>query len=211
MKKVLLVALVVLLVGAVSTSVAQVKVSLGPKLGLNLANVSFDPDPFGASGISKSSRTGFVGGAAIEMMFSGAPLALEADLFYMMGGCELSSRGSTGTWQVDAIQIPVLFKGKFPTPGIISPYVYAGPALAIVTTAKVKSGGDEEDIKDHISSTDFELVFGAGAEFKVESKIGVTFDVRYELGLTDMDKETPGEPAIKSRGLMFMVGAMFYL
>jgi opacity protein-like surface antigen len=186
-----------------------VKVSLGSKLGLNLANVSFDPDL--GSGITKSSRTGFVGGAAFEMMFSGVPLGLEADLFYAMGGCELSSGGGSGTWQVDAIQIPVLFKGKFTTPGIVSPYVYAGPALALVTTAKVKGPGGEVDIKENITSTDFELLFGAGAEFNVASKVGLTFDVRYELGLTDMDKTTPGDPAIKSRGLMLMVGAMFYL
>jgi opacity protein-like surface antigen len=209
MKKIMLVVLVVLLVGAVSVSVAQVKISLGPKLGLNMANLSFDPD-FGV-GLTKSSRTGFVGGAAFEMMFSGVPLGIEADLFYAMGGCELSANGGSATWSVDAIQIPVLFKGKFATPGIISPYAYAGPALALVTTAKVKGSGGEEDVKDHMSSTDFQLLLGAGAEFKVESKIGVTFDIRYALGLTDLDKDTPGDPAIKSRGLMFLVGAMFYL
>ena len=209
MKKVIVFALVVLLVGAVSMSVAQVKISLGPKLGLNMANVSFDPDPF--AGVTKSSRTGFVGGAAFEMMFSGVPLGIEADLFYAMGGCELSGGGTTVTWQVDVIQIPVLFKGKFTTPGIISPYVYAGPALGFVTTAKVKGPGAEIDVKENITSTDFELLFGAGAELKVESKIGVTFDIRYGLGLNDMDKEAPGDPAIKSRGLMLLVGAMFYL
>jgi opacity protein-like surface antigen len=221
MKKLMLLALVVLLVGAVSVSVAQVKFCLGPKVGLVMSNASFSPD-LGA-GITKSSRTGIAGGAAFEVMFSGVPLGIEADLFYAQGGTiveqNITILGTTynvkSTEKFAFIQIPVLFKGKFATKSIVSPYVYAGPALGIVATAKdlTEAAGQsqETDIKDQVTSTDFQLLFGGGAEFNVAPKIGITADIRYGLGLTDLNKEDPGNPSIKSSGLYFMVGAMIYL
>jgi hypothetical protein len=67
-------------------------------------------------------------------------------------------------------------------------------------------------VKDNTTSTDFALVFGGGAEFQIESKVGLTFDVRYGLGLTDMNKNPqPGDAKVKTRGLYFLVGAMFTL
>lgn len=224
MKKLLLLALVVLLVGAVSVSTSQVKFCVGPKVGLIMSNASFDPD-IGA-GVTKSSRTGIVGGAAFEVMFSGVPLGIEADLLYMQGGTILESSATIGgatynvkqTEKLNFIQIPVLLKGKFTTKSIVSPYVYVGPALGITASAKelqevsgAASASQETDIKDQVTSTDFQLVFGGGAEFNVAPKIGITADIRYGLGLTDLNKSDPGNPSIKSRGLYLMVGAMFYL
>jgi outer membrane protein W len=219
MKKFLFVAFVLLLVCAVTTSYSQVKMSFGPKLGIVMANASYDPDL--PSAISKSSRTGFTGGAAFEMMFSKIPLGIEADLLYSMGGTVLE--GTIGTTKVTQtekltfIQIPVLLKGKFVTKSIVSPYVYAGPALAITASAKELEEAtgytsQETDIKDQTAGTDFSLVFGGGAEFQVESKVGVTFDIRYGLGLTDMVKNpSPGDSKVKTRGLSLMVGCLFTL
>jgi outer membrane protein W len=207
------------LVCAVTTSYSQVKMSFGPKLGIVMANASYDPDL--PSAISKSSRTGFTGGAAFEMMFSKIPLGIEADLLYSMGGTVLE--GTIGTTKVTQtekltfIQIPVLLKGKFVTKSIVSPYVYAGPALAITASAKELEEAtgytsQETDIKDQTAGTDFSLVFGGGAEFQVESKVGVTFDIRYGLGLTDMVKNpSPGDSKVKTRGLSLMVGCLFTL
>jgi opacity protein-like surface antigen len=223
MKKLLLLALVVLLVGAVSVSTSQVKFCVGPKVGLVMSNASFDPD-LGA-GVTKSSRTGIVGGAAFEVMFSGVPVGIEADLLYAQGGTILEQNvtvlGTTYnvkiTEKLSFIQIPILLKGKFATKSIVSPYVYAGPALGIVASAKELDevsgqGSQETDIKDQTSSTDFQLLFGGGAEFNVAPKVGLTFDIRYGLGLTNLIKD-PGtsNASVKSRGLYFMAGAMFYL
>ena len=225
MKKFFFVALVLLLVGAVTTSFSQVKLSFGPKLGIVMANATFDPDV--PSSITKSSRTGFTGGAAFEVMFSGIPLGIEADLLYSMGGTILEGPifdvGLPGpvtgklTEKITFIEIPVLLKGKFPTASAISPYVYAGPSLGIVATSKslaepTNYTSQEIDTKETTSSTDLALVFGGGAEFKIESKVGLTFDVRYALGLTDMVKNPEaGESKVKTNGLSFMVGCLFTL
>lgn len=219
MKKFYVIAVVLLLVAAVTTSFSQMKLAFGPKIGLVLANASFDPDL--PSGITKSTRTGFAGGAAFEMMFSNVPLGIEADLFYAMGGNVLEATINnvkvTETSKVDFIQIPILFKGKLPTNSIVTPYAFVGPALAFVATAKTVDEATgfqttETDTKDQTTSMDFQLLFGAGADFQIERKVNLTFDFRYGLGLTDMVKNPGvGDPKIKTRGIYFLVGAMFTL
>ncbi len=215
MKKFALVLLVVLLIGAVSTSVSQVKMSFGPKIGLNLAGASFDPDY--SSDITKSSHTGFMGGAAFEVMFSGIPLGIEANLFYAMGGVELSAPGEKLTWKIDEILIPVLLKGKFATGSPVSPYAYIGPALGFVTTSKqtYEATGqptEEQDVSNNTSGTDFQFIFGGGAEFKVESMVAVTLDLRYGLGLTDLTKnQSVNGRSVKTHGFGILVGCMFTL
>ncbi len=215
MKKFVLVLLVVLLAGAVATSVAQVKMSFGPKIGLNIAGASFDPDY--SSDVTKSSHTGFMGGAAFEVMFSGIPLGIEANLFYAMGGVELSAPGEKLTTKLDEFQIPILLKGKFATGTPLSPYVYIGPALGFVTSAKqtYEATGqptEETDISNTTSGTDFQFVLGGGAEFKVESKVAVTLDLRYGLGLTDMTKNpTADTRKVKTHEFTILVGCMFTL
>ncbi len=223
MRKVLFV--VLLLVGAVTAAYSQVTMSFGPKLGLAIANESYNPDL--QSSIDKSSRTGFTGGAAFEMMFSGIPLGIEADLFYTMGGTVLEGPvfanelggpvTGTLTEKLTFIEIPVLLKGKFPTGTPVSPYVYAGPSLGFLAAAKdlqEPTGylSDEVDGSSDYTSTDFSLVFGAGADFKIESKVAVTFDIRYGLGLTDMVKNPlPDQSTLKTNGLSFLIGCMFQL
>ncbi len=215
MKKFLVVTLVFLLIGGVSTSVSQVKMSFGPKIGLNIASASFSPDY--SSDVTKSSRTGFMGGAAFEVMFSGIPLGIEANLFYAMQGVELSAPGEKLTTKLDEIQIPILLKGKFPTGSPVSPYAYIGPALGFVASAKqtYEATGqptEETDISNTTTGTDFQFVFGGGAEFKIESKVAVTFDLRYGLGLTDMTKnQAVGARSVKTRGFSILVGCMFTL
>ena len=220
MNRNLLFPLALLLILAVAFSSAQVKMAVGAKVGLNLGNVSYDPGL--PSGITQSSRTGVVGGGTFLMMFSGVPLGVEADILYVMSGTKLEGdvRTPTGvvkltqTEKVSFLQIPVLLVGKFQTKSIVSPYVYAGPALGIVLSAKtlVEAPGyesSETDSKSEVNSTDFALVFGGGAEFMVAKKIGITADVRYSLGLSDLSKDENSK--VKSRNFMFFAGVLFHL
>jgi opacity protein-like surface antigen len=194
--------------------------AVGGKAGLNIATVSYDPSL--QSGITQSSRTVFAGGGSFVMMFSGLPIGIEADLLYMIGGTKLEADVNTGggvvkvtqTEKLTSLQIPVLFVGKFTTKSIVSPYAYVGPALGIVLSAKtlVEAPGfesSETDAKSEVNTTDFALVFGGGAEFMVAKKIGITADVRYSLGLSDLAKSD--DVKAKSRNLMFFAGVLFHL
>ena len=86
MKKALLPAIVLLLFFS-STAFAQLPFKLGARVGLNLGNLSFNPDI--PSNVDKSSRTGFKFGAVAELGF--IPMfALQIEPMYVMRGAKFT-------------------------------------------------------------------------------------------------------------------------
>ena len=87
--------------------------------------------------------------------------------------------------------------------------LFAGPAIGILLSAKsVADPGEEVDIKDDAKSTDIGFLAGAGVEYKMESG-SVLFDVRYEVGLTTIDKGDGEAADIKNSAISFMAGYGF--
>ena len=181
---------------------AQVKI--GPKAGLNIANLSGDD-------ISDAdSRTGFSGGLFLTYQVSDM-FAIQPEAYYSMKGATYSETYSGYTYKLtyslDYIEIPVLLKLMIPLQGsTINPAIFAGPAVGFNTTHKVKVEVDnqsvEQDIED-IKSTDFSLVFGGGIGFPVgQNEIG--FDVRYILGLGTVD-DSGADADVKNSVINFNV------
>ncbi|MCL4548517.1 MAG: PorT family protein [Bacteroidetes bacterium] len=217
MKKIFVLILAAMLIVASSNIQAQTQVSFGARAGLNIANFSFDPDV--ATGVTKSSRTGFKFGGALEVGF--APMfALQVEPMFSTGGSELSGQGGKLTFKTSSIEIPILFKVKIPVAGSVTPYAFVGPNLGFVLSSKslLEAGGQsqETDMKDQTSSVNFALDFGAGAGFKVAPLTTILFDVRYSLGLTNMlndkGKQSFGnDQSIKTTGFQIIAGVMFGL
>jgi hypothetical protein len=91
------------------------------------------------------------------------------------------------------------------------PVIFAGPAINFNLSAKGKIFEDdvlvdEYEFKDWVKSPTLSLVFGGGAEMKME-KFMLILDLRYDLGLTN-PVEFPDEN-VKFGTLMFMVGIGF--
>lgn len=178
--------------------------SLGARAGLSLANLSFDPDL--PSYVEKSGRTTVKLGVLAEVGFANM-FALQVEPMYGQGGAKLSAGGQEETDKVSYFEIPILFKVKIPVSGPVTPYAFAGPNLAFVTSAKSETGGQEYDIKDQVTSTNFGLDFGVGAGFKVAPLVSIILDVRYSLGLTNLLKEQQGtDQKIKSTGIGILTG-----
>lgn len=74
------------------------------------------------------------------------------------------------------IDIPVLVKYAINE----NLYVYAGPQLGFLLSAKVDDGEEKAYVKDQYKSTEFAVVFGGG--YKITEKLGV--NLFYDLGLT---------------------------
>jgi opacity protein-like surface antigen len=120
---------------------------------------------------------------------------------------------------VSYLQIPVLFRVKF-LEGQVRPYGFAGPNIGFVLSSKAKFQGfaniqdGEYDVKSTTSSTDFGLEFGGGAEFKVAKQVALTGDVRFNLGLSNLDN-SPAQAgqtsSAKSRSFLIQLGALFFL
>jgi hypothetical protein len=85
--------------------------------------------------------------------------------------------------------------------------IYAGPSIGILLNAKltVTSNGStsESDIKDQTSGTDFGAVIGAGIALPL-GIVDATAEVRYDLGLTTVDKS--GNSSIYNRVFAIIVG-----
>ncbi|MEJ2613363.1 MAG: porin family protein [Ignavibacteriaceae bacterium] len=211
MKKTLLPALIVLLFFS-STTLAQLPFKLGVRAGLNLANLSFDPEL--PSTVDKSSRVGFKFGAMAELGF--IPMfAIQVEPMYVMRGAKFTQGSVEQTWKFSYLEIPVLLKLKIPTPGPITPYAFAGPNIGILLSANDETNGHETDIKEHINSTDFALDFGAGVSFNIAPLLDFLIDGRYSIGLselpTDEAKQSLGNLTVKTRDIQIVAGIMFGL
>jgi hypothetical protein len=202
-----------------SDTCAQLKFSLGPRAGINLAKLSFDPDT--PEGIDKSGRLGFKFGALAELGFS-QMFAVQIEPMYVMKGAELEGtvlgQHAKETFKLSFIEIPVLVKVKFPT-GSVTPYIFAGPDIGLLLSSddetEFRSESEKRDVKDETSSIDFAIDFGAGVGFAAGPGVVLVFDVRYALGLRNLynpKQETQSEDqTIKSTGIQILIGAAFTL
>lgn len=209
---------------------AQVSFGFGPRIGFNIGTMSFDPDPTTQTqGLTKSGRFGFIFGGVAEMEFA-RMFAAQLGIVYTMKGASFEYPPAQATQDIkwNEINIPVLFMVKFLPGNKIRPYAFLGPNIGIVASAgsTITQGGQTQDIDYknppqgyvQASSIDFALEFGGGAEFRITKNIGLTGDVRYSLGLSNLISapSTPGvqqgtTPTWHASGFQIYLGSMFYL
>ena len=194
--------LVVALFTLITVLPANAQVNLGVIGGLNLASLSFDPDP---DGVDLSNRTGFGIGGVLSFGL-GETLALQLEPMFLQKGAKATGQGITGETEVKAsyIEVPAMLKFAFGS-GEIKPYVMAGPTIGYLLSAKQ----DEDDIKDDVKNIDFGLAFGGGVSLPMGNKT-VFVEGRYSLGLTDInDDSDPDADEIKTKGIQIMAGITF--
>ncbi len=131
---------------------------------------------------------------------------------YVQKGAKISDATSTGKLKIPYFEIPVLAHLRIPPKGgsIVSPHVYAGPALGFKAGCRVKLTEGTTTISDtcdaadvKVKSTDFGLTFGGGVD------IGrAIVDVRYDLGLSKLG-DTGSNDNVKNRTIYLLAGWTF--
>ena len=218
MKKALIAACVALVfcLAFTTQAVAQTEFGVGPIVGINFSSTSISPDPVYPAGYTKGGRTMIMFGAQAEVGF--------AKMFYIVlqptyegKGYQISGPAGSSTIAVNELDLPLLFKVKF-LQGVIRPYAFAGPDLGFVLTATrsysiTGLNRPDEDLKSNTASTDFAIDFGGGAEYNVMPKMGITLDVRYSLGLSNMANPPAGAASQTDKGAGFQIlaGVMFHI
>ena len=153
----------------------------GVKIGLNLANVSTDPDP--PEGFSFDAVTKFgVGGIMLYPLSEVLDLQVEA--MYLLKGtkAEFDFLGTVFEMELNLayLSVPVMVRynlGSVDT----SPYIVVGPEFGFLLSAKDKFGDDPEvDVKDNFKSLDLGLNIGAGLSMNMEAT-PMFVEVRYSL------------------------------
>lgn len=165
---------VLLLLAAFVTSFsAKAEFHFGPKLGVNVNQVSFDSKVF-----DSSNRCGFTGGVTLEYI---APvLNLGADISVMYTHMKSNVGASAGNVDLDIktvsgnfIEIPLHVKYKIANPisSIIKPYVFTGPSVAL------KLGGENDFIETKKAQWGWDLGLGVELIKHLQIGAGYTFGI----------------------------------
>jgi len=189
---------------AAFTSLSLAQMQIGPKAGLNLANLSGDDIE------DTDSKTGFAGGVFFMYQFSDM-FAIQPEAYYSMKGATdnftVEDLSIDVTYSLDYFEVPLLLKLLIPIQGSsIKPAIFAGPSVGFKSTAKVKAefeGESSEEDLENITSTDFGLVFGGGLGFPI-GKNELGFDVRYIMGLATID-DTEDPDDVKNSVINFNI------
>jgi len=191
MKK-LTVALVVgaLFVMLAAPAPAAAGVQFGIKGGGNMAKLT-GSDLQDINGTLKN-KVGFVAG--VFLAFNMGPVfTLQLEGLYTMKGVDQTyiDTGTTYTDKLSAnyIEIPLLFKFRIPTP-LVSPFVFAGPAVSFKLSEKVTENGETVPLDQALfKNNDYGAIFGGGIN------IGSHFqmDVRYSMGMAKVISTVEGE------------------
>jgi len=190
------------LVAALSTGVpAQERGSscIGVKGGLNYMKVRGD-DVEGVSYL-----TGYAFGIFYRYQVA-ERFAVAPEVLYSLKGTKEEDSGNK--YELSYVEIPFLLRLTFPTSSIATPAVYAGPYAGFLMSAEY----DGIDVKDTTSGTDYGLVFGAGAAVALGGG-GMTLDldVRYTLGLADLNDDPEITEEVLNTGFQFLAGFGFSL
>ncbi len=197
--RVLLIALAAV---AAFTAPASAKAVLNPQAGMTWTNYSFDDN----EAINEdAARVGYALGGTIRF---GSALYFAPGLYYQQTGFEATATDDltldtiTESVGVNALHIPIyvgLIVGgtSASSPGL---RVYAGPTATIVTSV---SDNDFDLEKDDYESTIWGGTIGAGFDLTA-----ITFDLNYEIGLSDVFANDPVTNA-KQNVLRGLVGIKF--
>ena len=204
-------ALLVVLLALWMALPASSQINLGVLGGVNLANLSYDPEP---EGFDFPNRMGFRIGGVLDYNMNKS-IAFHLEPMYLLKGGKAESDAYDVKTEIKLayLEVPVMLKYSFAA-NDIKPYIIAGPTIGFNLSSKGKEtwGGvsEEYDSKDQTSSIDFGLGFGAG----VSQQIGNNFifvEARYALGLTKInDVKDPGV-YLKNKGIQIFAGITFPL
>ena len=191
MKKILLLAMM-----AAATTFAGAQVKFGAKAGLNLSNVHVSP---AESGVSYKIAPGFNAGFLANISLPGK-FSLQPEVVYSGQGTKMTSPDGDGDIYMGYVNVPVLLKYKT----ALGLFIEAGPQAGFLLSAKAKSSGVSTDVKDSFKSTDISGVFGIG----YMSPLNIGVDARYNLGLSNLDKNSISTSSAKNG--VIQIGVFYF-
>lgn len=195
------------LVGSTTTQAAE-EIYGGFKGGVNFANQSVDP----ADSELSDSRTGMALGGYVGIPVNQS-FAVQPEALFTMKGDEGSVGSVSGSTKLNYIEMPVLARVGFMTDASARPSIYAGPSVGFNLSAKTEtdtgSATDETDIKEETNPIDFGMVVGGGVAFAMgESKRNVGLDLRYTMGLTNVNDSASADDVNVKNGVFTLMGSV---
>jgi hypothetical protein len=182
----------------IASSSASGQAAFGIKAGVNLTSLKID-DPEA----SYDSRTGFHGGVFLRGKFGKVGIQPEVLFFTQRGEGSFSGFDNVEE-SFTYLSIPVILK-FYPVGGL---NLQLGPQFGFLidgeqtrTLGPIKT---TRDITEAYKSSDVSISLGGG----FDAGFGLNIDLRYNIGVKDINNEVDGEPA-KSRIFLISVGWNF--
>lgn len=183
----------------ISVSTQAQTSSFGLKAGMTSANIKMSGN---GMSLSMTSKIGFYAGAMADIGIS-ENFSVQPELLYEALGAKAKSSdpdfGGDGSINLGYINLPILLKYK--NEGFSA---FVGPQIGYLLSAKSKSDGETTDEKDSFKSTEVSGVIGAG--YTLTNGFG--FDARYQMGLSNISKESGEDATVKNNA--FMVGIHYF-
>lgn len=185
--------LLIAIIAIISASTIQAgnKINVGPKAGLLVSSMTNAGDA--------SPRISGYFGLFLSYKFN-ETLSIQPELLYTMQGVKEDQLGVEAKLNLDYLQIPIMLKLNL----VKDLYLEVGPQIGFNTNSKVKGSMDgieaSVDVKDMINTVDFSFAVGFGYDFP----IGLTANMRYNAGLTNVFKDIDNED--NSKHMLFSLG-----
>lgn len=185
---------------------ASGQLNFGIKGAITMSSLSTDLDD-----ISEAARTGWQAGAFLRV---GEKLHLQPEVYFTAKAGQLQYADQiTQDITFSSIDIPVLVGYKIIDPPTLNIRLQAGPGASLVTSKKFTVSADgidppepSDEFKNSFKDMNWGLQVGAGVDF-----LFLTADLRYELGLSNLVKDSDGNPGsmtgtMKNNVFMLSVG-----
>ncbi len=190
---------------------AAQSIGAGVKGGVSLADVPNIAGGLDAASDVLNRRIGYAVGGFVAIGL-GNGFSIQPEALYTQKGVGASAPGGTPSsefkFKADYVDVPIL--GRFTFGKGLRGYVFAGPSLNFLISAKARSGfggtASETDVSDDLESIEAALVLGGGIE------IGpLLVEARWSEGLTNILAEATGPAGtdLKTRTLLVLGGIRF--
>jgi hypothetical protein len=134
-------------------------------------------------------------------------MRLEAGALYTTKGTRVEDSGEDiGVLHFSYLQVPLLLYVEVPMAGRIRPYGVLGPEIGFLLDAEARANnGTTADWTNIAKPVDVGLIVGAGVAVELNARNTFLFDVRYDLGLMNIDDLRP-DGDLRNRAVYFTAG-----
>lgn len=195
MRKVLLAFSIAAISFGTANAQKESSVKFGLKAGVNFSNARSTTS---GTTTTEDMKVGFHVGALANLPVS-SEFSINPEVVYSAEGAK--EKGSDAKINLGYINVPVM--AQYNTASGF--FVETGPQIGFLLSAKAKANGVTQDVKDAFTSTNFS--WGLGAGYKVASGLG--FNARYNLGLSNIEKNPASGDKTKASTIQVSVFKLF--
>lgn len=193
---------IAIVLGTIVHSMAQENVSIGPMVGVSVANLRGDI----ANNDWKTGAT--IGGFYNYSTESG--FGFSGQLLYTQLGAQINNK--TNDIRLNYVQVPLLLTYFLGRRGeALRPKLFIGPNVNFLASAKDRNGNSLNGDSNNPTyrPVDVGLTAGIGFNYRLQNKVWLNADVRYGAGLVDITRSDANQQYNQNIGVNLGVSFPF--